>query len=497
MKVHQLASFASTNEQTYARELELFKEHLEDVYRLCPSCDRLVKRKLNQDKTLLIGLKRTKGSDKKRRKDLQVLARTKQMLDRILSVIIILLIGQYFYNSKIDNNLRDYFGENISFNAIRTMWAHSPLMKSSNNVALGLSILQFIMTQQKNIEDYIKVTLLCFLNILTVDNIRFLDDLVPIIRPNFHSIEWTVQLIALFTHLVAFVGKFCWPSPPEIKIHNSFHKIQLDQDEQIHEEEDSRSMLNESWLSSSSLRSHNFNANSSKSPSNFSYHSMMSPREDHELFNKSSASIISSSTNLFAPSSSPRKERVSESIRSLHISRDHHGSQNRIKTPFVNPFMKNVKPLSTPSESFVSCGSFSRRAPDRSILTPSRISLVSGVPAMEVKKCHSWLNGGFNVHQYPNVFTTNSSSAFEPIKKLTRTEGLRDSNPYLDMGNIRPISRASSESSGFETRRSTTSSESPWNPIQPPTEFAFSMPRGGSGDSMRMREFFEPDVLPN
>lgn len=57
LKIHQLASFVPDVEEDYDEEVEEYKRQLEQVYKLCSRCERVVKRTLNDVKRNILGSK--------------------------------------------------------------------------------------------------------------------------------------------------------------------------------------------------------------------------------------------------------------------------------------------------------------------------------------------------------------------------------------------------------------------------------------------------------
>lgn len=57
LKVQQLASFEPENEAYFDEEIEEYRRKLEQAYRLCPRCERHLKRTLNKVKTNILGSK--------------------------------------------------------------------------------------------------------------------------------------------------------------------------------------------------------------------------------------------------------------------------------------------------------------------------------------------------------------------------------------------------------------------------------------------------------
>ncbi|XP_021694474.1 uncharacterized protein LOC5566213 isoform X2 [Aedes aegypti] len=57
LKIHQLASFVPDVEDNYDEEVEEYKRQLEQVYKLCSRCERVVKRTLNDVKRNILGSK--------------------------------------------------------------------------------------------------------------------------------------------------------------------------------------------------------------------------------------------------------------------------------------------------------------------------------------------------------------------------------------------------------------------------------------------------------
>ncbi|XP_017785812.1 PREDICTED: uncharacterized protein LOC108568969 isoform X2 [Nicrophorus vespilloides] len=57
LKIYQLAHFVPMDEENYDIEIEHFQKQLEKAYKLCPKCDRVLKKTLGQQNKWMLGLK--------------------------------------------------------------------------------------------------------------------------------------------------------------------------------------------------------------------------------------------------------------------------------------------------------------------------------------------------------------------------------------------------------------------------------------------------------
>ncbi|GLV32478.1 uncharacterized protein CBL_00812 [Carabus blaptoides fortunei] len=57
LKIHQLAMFSPIDESKFDEEIERYQKQLERAYRLCPQCEKTVKRTLHKQKSLLLGIR--------------------------------------------------------------------------------------------------------------------------------------------------------------------------------------------------------------------------------------------------------------------------------------------------------------------------------------------------------------------------------------------------------------------------------------------------------
>ncbi|XP_058129417.1 uncharacterized protein LOC131289875 [Anopheles ziemanni] len=80
LKIHQLASFVPDDEDNYDAEVEEYRKQLEQAYKLCGRCERIVKRTLNDVKRNILGSKLAQiGSKGLKALDMHMKASTKQL----------------------------------------------------------------------------------------------------------------------------------------------------------------------------------------------------------------------------------------------------------------------------------------------------------------------------------------------------------------------------------------------------------------------------------
>uniref|UniRef100_A0A182J7H0 Ima1 N-terminal domain-containing protein n=1 Tax=Anopheles atroparvus TaxID=41427 RepID=A0A182J7H0_ANOAO len=80
LKIHQLASFVPDSEDNYDAEVEEYRKQLEQAYKLCGRCERILKRTLNDVKRNILGSKLAQiGSKSLKVLDMHMRASTKQL----------------------------------------------------------------------------------------------------------------------------------------------------------------------------------------------------------------------------------------------------------------------------------------------------------------------------------------------------------------------------------------------------------------------------------
>lgn len=510
LKVHQLASFTPSNEATYDAEVEQYEEQLEEVYRLCPACERIVKRKLNQAKTLILGLKRSNvknRSQKATKKSLGFGAKLKRFLEHVLIFSVVILLAQYFISPWLVHLLST---DGFNVNLLTSLWTDSGLDNLGYRLALGITILVLLgRGEPMTFVEYVSILSLSCLHFLIGEQLLHQWSYFPRISDHLPAIEWTLRLVALLSGVIMFVESLRRSPTSSVKLNNSFHRIEVEDADEENDCDDSSSLRRrgrcldtssdfgsvfesvyqpaaqqtvapeDEEIRSISLNSSRRSFHNNSDPLVRSLYQKPSGRVEwspqHPLHPPPRPSI--STTNLFM-NNSPSKllhsdDRFSNSIKSMRIGGEYH----QIQSPTPNPFMKQV-PLSGSSSSLFSGNSTATlRCSSRSLLTPSRLSLVSGgggggssgFQSPGEYKNSSWLAGGFWNH--PNVFAARAPSAvssFACTNKVVPTPA-KGMSPYsysMDNGlNDRFVplteSRSSSQSSGFESRQSTSSCQLP------------------------------------
>lgn len=552
--VHQLASFTPSDECDYDEEVELYRRQLEEAYRLCPACERIVKRKLNQAKTLILGMKRktaTKVEARKRGKMEGLRTIVKRLVPMTLILIVVLILVQYFLS-------------------LWPAWTEYGVERDTMGyrLALGINILVLLAKgEPMNGHEYASVLSLCSLHFLIGEGLLKQSEVYPWVSEYMLAIEWALRVVALLASVGMLVDRVRWSPTSSVKLNDSFHRIEVEEEENerrpAQDDSDCRSMSylrSEGRLRDTStdfgsvfdyqttnradsmhsaeddeIRNIYLNA---RSPHNRSDPVVQLQRSEQystshqhgdglqgSMWSKSPSSTrpSQSTLNLHSPSKLFPDDRFSNSINSMRIGGEYHQLQS---PPSVNPFMKNMPP--TASDSRLSHGSSatiygstrSLLAPSRLSLAPSRLSVASHSSAFtgaEGKGGSPWLGtgSGFWNHQYPNVFTAKTPSVV-PVASSFAYAASACSRPSaahsLDQGlneGFVPLteSRSSSQSSGFE---STSSCQVPVGSVkkQRPSESVFSSPWSGKGstagsssfrshsDTMGMGAFFEPNVFP-
>lgn len=555
LKVHQLASFTPTDSQNYDQEVELYKEQLEEMYRLCPGCERIVKRRLNQAKTLLLGMKRTsqRTKERKRGKVEGLAGKLKRIISLCLILLVIFLLTRYFISSRVFKLLLGFLIPGGDFNLTTDdLWtmttsSDSGLDNMGYRLALGLTILVLLgKGEPMNGNEYLSVLTLCCLHFIIGEGVLKDTDVYQMFSDYLLPIEWFLRCVALLSSIGMFVDRMRWSPESAVKLNDSFHRIEVEEEQQQQEEdfEDSRSM---SYLRSSgggrldtstdfgSVFEYPQSVTSTRRPASHqsaqeedeeirnislnsrSFHNRSDPMNQRSQYATQNGSIWDQQSNprfdqrenLFANKSptrstmsqmnlhSPSKllfpdDRFSNSIKSMRIGGEYHqlkSPEGGFASPSLNPFMKNM-PM-TASNSHLSVSSATLCGSNRSLLTPSRLSLASHCSAFTPAVGSSWAAGGSNGfwnNQYPNVFTRKAappSFAYAPSSpgSLSVAGGPKSLGPSHSLDNglnerFVPLteSRSSSQSSGFESRQSTSSVQLPaFTPI------AGLSPGGGGG----------------
>lgn len=598
LKVHQLASFTATEEANYDAEVQLYQQQLEEVYRLCPGCERIVRRRLNQAKTLILGAKRTVAKtqrEKRRGKPMGLGGRLKQLVRQVLMLLVILQLSLYFIAPHLTALLVQG-----GYSATGWLLAGSAAMTLGYRLALGVTILILLSKgEPMSGSEYGSVLTLSSLHFLIGERLLQQSEVAYAVMEEYLPVlEWSLRVVALLASIAIFVESLQRTPGSGVKLNNSFHRIEVEEEEEKEREE----QLDDDSGSLSYARSRLDNSHTSDFGSVFEYAQSVGSRrvtnpisvaassaEDEEIrsislnssFNhnrsdpvvrqrmrsqqcgqgdlwtaadvnnddndtwgsvwsgKSPVRPCASTMSLHSPSSKLLypDDRFSNSIQSMRIGGEYHQLQNGNATmmaspPSLNPFMKNV-PLSASNSLLSSQFSGSRATlcgSTRSLLTPSRLSMAGGGPtgqSVAASSGSSWstAGGGFWNNHYPNVFTAKSSRPSMTPSSFVSAAPKSIAAHSLDRGldeRFVPLteSRSSSQSSGFESRQSTSSQVPAFCPIggglSPgaagelvdnedrksvflTAERGMRTPGGREetwSDSMGMGSFFEPNVFP-
>ncbi|XP_055605156.1 uncharacterized protein LOC129753351 isoform X2 [Uranotaenia lowii] len=127
LKIYQLASFVPEKEENYDEEVEEYERQLEQTYKLCARCERVLKRKLNDVKRNILGSKLAQiGTKGLKVFDMHMQANDKQVAYRkkksvadaclwAIILILILKIGQRASQMEIrKESLEKVFGQVVS-----------------------------------------------------------------------------------------------------------------------------------------------------------------------------------------------------------------------------------------------------------------------------------------------------------------------------------------------------------------------------------------------
>lgn len=483
LKVHQLASFTPTDERNYDEEVEVYKEQLEEAYRLCPSCERLVKWRLNQFKTLALKRKNPfEMKEKKRGKPLSLLSKLKRIISQILLIVVIIILIQYFININLNliTLIKDAFVGKFDINSLLSLLSDNKSLLDNDSsmgyrMALGITILVLLgKGEPMSVREYISVLTLCSLHFLIGEGLLKQWTMYPMISDYILPIEWSLRVVALLSSVAIFIETLRRSPEASIKLNNSFHRIEVEDHEEENIFEDSRSMsytgtnrldnstdfgsVFEYPQSMMSSRGRTAEDEEIRSISmNRSFHNKSDPivqwtrqsinemynnqnnikqnNQDHDLIsnrsshtnNKMSVQNLHSPSKLLFPD-----DRFSNSIKTMRIGSDQYHqmqSPGPMSSPApMNPFMKNM-PLSASNSQLSNnknkatsiCGS------NRSLLTPSRLSLACSSnydngSAFTDAKSSSWMTKTANGGFWNNQYP-NVFTARSPSVNVTTQQG--------------------------------------------------------------------------
>lgn len=463
--MHQLSAFTPTAEKNYDDEVELYKEQLEELYRLCPSCERIVKRRLNQAKTLILGAKSKKSQirlENSKPTQLELRQKLKKVFRLFLILTVILLVIQFFVKPHLIAQF--WNGNQETKHDTTTMWSGLD-RNMSYRLALGATVIVLLMKgSPMDMPDYSTIISLSCLHFLIGEGLLKGTDFLPVLIEESSDIfEWILRIVALLASGAMFVELLRWSPTEGLKLNNSFHRIDLDDDDRDEDtelERDLSSMDNSRSMSYLSSRdpvdvwSQNDEEPFMDSVSNFGgHHNKSSPNQSSRTF------VSSKMTSLHSPSKLFPDDRFTNSINSMRIAAT--SSLNYHQSVIAaNPFMKSMPLLATSTSSNLSKSNATLYGSTRSLLTPSRLGRVNSSNS-QFTGAESVVGSGFWNNHYPNVFTANTQT--NPFAKATpsifttnKSMACHSMNLGLNIEPFVPLteSRSSSQSSGFESRSS-------------------------------------------